>query len=142
MLTRRSRKDGGTADFDVPVQYKKPGWDYQWWTSRVMGQDVDAADTADIYEGGWRPVKSKDMPKMCPPGWAREHVERRGQTLYMRPMKLTREARDEDLDRAERQKVEKLQAALAGPSDMTRHTKRAIDTIEISGHVGTARESE
>ena len=135
-ITRRSRRDGVVTDFEVPNNVRKPGWDYEYKTSRVMGQEVDASEQVEIYEGGWRPVKATEMKSLCPPGWDKPYIERRGQILYCRPMQLTEEAKNEDYEKAERQKRDKLEAALAGGGEASKYTKRHIDKLEISGEVG------
>lgn len=135
-ITRRSRRDGAVTDFEVPDKLRKPGWDYEFKTQRVMGQEVDASEQVEIYEGGWRPVKASEMRALCPPGWDRPFVERRGMVLYTRPAHLSAEAKREDYEKAERQKRDKLQAALAGGGESSKYTERKIDKLEISGEVG------
>lgn len=137
-ITRRSRRDGGTGNFDIPPHMKKPGWDYEWKTISVLGQPVDGAELMQVNEGGWRPTSAKDMAGLCPPGWKKTTIERYGMMLFMRPMRLTQEARQEDLDIAERQKSDKLRGAMvAGPDEDSRLTKRIVTDFNIEGEVGT-----
>ncbi len=102
-----------------------------------MGQETDPSDMTAVYEGGWRPVKPDSMPDLCPPGWERQTIDRKGSRLFTRPMKFTEDAKNEDYDRAERQKRDKLESALAGPSELTKHTRRIVDqSTAITGEVG------
>lgn len=136
-LTRRSRRDGSGSDFEIPAHLKKPGWDYEYKTIAVMGQPVDAAEMQRVYEGGWRPVNSKDMPQLCPPGWKKPTIERYGQMLFTRPMRLTQEARQEDIELADKQKNDKLKGAMvAGPTEDSRLTRRIVTEFSIEGEVG------
>lgn len=136
VLTRRARRDGFVDDFEIPARYKKPGWDYEWKTIRVMGQESDPSDMTTVYEGGWRPIPPSAAPDLCPPGWDKQTVDRKGMRLFTRPMAFTKEAMSEDRARAEQQQGDKLRAALAGPSELTKHTRRSFDTLEIGGEVG------
>lgn len=136
LLTRRSRAGETDSRLDIPDEYKRPGWDYEWKTSRINGADVDMSDTAQIYEGGWRPVLAASMPKLCSPGWTGKYISRLGQILYTRPMHLTDEARQEDYDFAERQKFERLKHA--SDIEMPKSSMRSMKPqIEIEGVVGT-----
>lgn len=140
-LTRRSRRDGGAGDFEIPAHLKKPGWDYEFKTITIMGQPVDPADMQRVYEGGWRPVPARDMAELCPPGWEKPTIERYGQMLFTRPMRLTQEAKREDFEMAEKQKTDKLQSAMAsGADDNPRLVKRHVTEFSIEGEVGTHRE--
>lgn len=140
VLTRRSRLSNAVGDFDVPEEYKKDGWDYEWKTTRVNGQDVDGADMAFIHENGWRAVPAHHMPKMCAPGYKGKTIERRGQILCMRPMHLTLEARAEEYAFAEKEKHDKLMAASAVPTARPGLVNPFKTEISFEGEVGTHRE--
>src|SRR6185312_12363057 len=86
-LTRERRGVG--SDFDVPMQGRREGWDYQWWTTHVVGQEVDPSYSVEIQRGSWFPVPASHFPQMCPPGWSRPTIDRQGQRLFMRPMRLS-----------------------------------------------------
>lgn len=140
--TRRSRFDTNADRLSVPQRLKKPGWDYQWMVTRVTGQEVDPSEMTSYYEQGWRPAQAKDYPDMCPPNWEKTTIEQHGQMLMVRPMRLTMEARQEDLQAAEAQRRDKLVGAaqgraadggLASVRGVVPHTL----AIEIEGEVGT-----
>jgi hypothetical protein len=137
-LTRRSRVNRGSDDFDVPEDCKKPGWDYEWKSLTVMGQPVDGADMAKIYGQGWRPVAASEMPDLVPPGWDKKTIERYGQILMTRPMHLTQAARREDRQIADEQLADKLRGAVASAGGKI-GTPR-LETMEITGHVGVAKQ--
>jgi hypothetical protein len=112
-LTRERRGDGG-GGLDVPLQGRREGWDYQWWATHVVGQEVDPSYTVEITRGSWFPVPASHFPQLCPPGWSRPTIDRQGLRLYMRPMRLTKEAQAEANRFAYEQKQARLQAAQAG----------------------------
>lgn len=138
-LTRRSRTASGDNNFDVPNEFKKPGWDYEWKTIRVVGADVDGYELASYHEQGWRPVKGAEMPKMLAPGDRASTIDRLGQRLMTRPQHLTDQARAEDYQIAETQKLDKLKAAsaipIAGSAAGKMHGQ--VDHFEIENVVGT-----
>lgn len=140
VLTRRSRFSGNSNTFDVPAEYKKDGWDYEWKTTRVNGADVDGADMASIHESGWRPVPAHDMPRLCAPGYKGKTIEQRGQILCMRPMHLTLEARAEEYAFAEKEKHDKLMAASAVPTARPGLVNPFKTEISFEGEVGSHRE--
>lgn len=112
-ITRRSRQQRSVDTFAIPDEWKKRGWDYQFWVSTVLGQPVEA--TTEIYEGGWRPVLWKDVPKpWTPNAKGTDQIMRGGQALYTRPMELTQEAKREEYNAAEQQKRDRVQSALEG----------------------------
>lgn len=137
LLTRRPREAAGDTRLDIPEEYKRPGWDYQWDTSRVNGADVDPSYSATIYEGGWRPVLARSMPKLNVPGYTGKYVTRLGQILYTRPMHLTEEARAEAYTLAETQKVDKLMSASAVPVSRPGLMHSIKTEMSIEGVVGT-----
>lgn len=112
---RRENRDAGWTD--LPVEYKKPGWDYEYKTIRVLNEPVDPADFLEIRNAGWRPEKAANWPTLCEPGTPSDApIERRGQRLYGRPMSLTIEARQEDIAAARQQQYDKTIAAASGQS--------------------------
>jgi hypothetical protein len=71
----------------------------------------------EIRNAGWRPEKAVDWPDLVEPGTSPDApIERRGQRLYGRPMRLTHEARQEDLAAAYQQQRDKTMAAASGKS--------------------------
>lgn len=140
-LTRRSRRDGAGNAYDVPIRLKKSGWDYEWKGDLVMNQPVAASEKVSIHEAGWRPVPSKDMMDLCPPGWDKPYVQRDGMTLMMRPMHLTLEAREEDRQIAEQVKASRLDAG-AVAQNISRDSRMPANVSErrIEGEIGHHRQ--
>lgn len=145
-LTRRRRHERDTGSLEVPAHRKKPGWDYQYITIRVLGEPVDGARIRDYREGGWRPVLAKDMPELVEPNTSPDSpVESEGQRLYTRPMNLTNEAKQEDLDYAMQQQRDRTLAAASGQSAVRGEegipnrrgiVRRPVD-IQIEGLAGS-----
>lgn len=140
-ITRRSRTQRSVDTFAIPDSWKKKGWDFQYWVTTVLGQPVELS--AEIYEGGWRPVHWKDVPKPWSPGAnANEQIARGGQALYTRPMTLTHQARQEEYNAAEQQKRDRVQSALEGKvsgqegiADIKGVVPRA-QVVTVEGEVG------
>lgn len=106
---------GQTATtFDVPEQGKRPGWDYCWWPFKIVGEEIDASVIVEYARGGWIEVHPSHFPSLVPRGWRRPCIERQGARLYMRPMRLSDEARAETERHAYEQKANRLAAAEAG----------------------------
>ena len=145
-FVRRRREDRTVGTFDVPSEYQKPGWSYQWMTIRVLNQPVDPGDLRDFTEnGGWRPVLAREMPSMTDRGAPTDsYIEVRGQRLYERPLRLTREAQQEDLEYAQEQQRDRTLAAANGKSAKNgsegmgdvRGTRRVPLSIEIESLAG------
>lgn len=141
-ITRRSRTQRSVDTFAIPDNWKKSGWDYQYWVTTVLGQPVELS--AEIHEGGWRPLHWKDVPKPWSPGAvAGEQIARGGQALYTRPMKLTQQAQREEYNAAEQQKRDRVQSALEGKvsgqegiADIKGVVPRA-QVVSVEGEVGT-----
>ncbi len=117
LLTRRSRSEMGANELDIPAELLDPEWDYQWFTTTVMNQPVDPSDLVDAASQGWRPVAARGrwFERMCPAGYEGRTIDRRGQRLYCRPMRLTIEARKEADENARELKRNRLEQALATP---------------------------
>lgn len=111
-LTRET--SNSAHDFDVPLQGRRPGWDYQWFATHIMGQEVDSSYEVNVQRGSWFPVPASHFPQLCPAGWSRSTIDRLGMRLYMRPMRLTEEARAENERFARDQKMAKLMQAQTG----------------------------
>lgn len=145
-LTRRRRSERTVGGFEVPANRRKPGWDYQWITIRVLNEPVDSARIRDFREGGWRPVLARDIPEMVEEGATRDTpIETEGQRLYTRPMTLTNEAKAEDHQYATEQQRDRMMAAASGKSAIrgdehsipnARGVTRVPVSIEIEGVAG------
>ena len=148
---RRSRDDR-SGMLEIPEHLKKPGWDYQYMTIRVLNEPVDNARLRDFTDNGqWRPAKAKDFPSLVDPGTPpNAPIEIEGQRLYERPMSYTLQARQEDYIAAEEQRRDKLAAAAAGRSTgnndpgmvdnrLTRRVPVEVVIEEASGRLGGGR---
>jgi hypothetical protein len=131
-LTRQPR---GLSDatFDIPMQGRLPGWDYEYKTVRVNAEEVDPSSLVEIEQGGWRPVPRTHFPSLTPPGWRLPYIERWGQRMYMRPMRLSIEAKEEQLKHAFQVRDEKLLQAQVGDmsSEMARRSNR-VEGLNIN----------
>ncbi len=116
--SRPSREQRGQTEttFDFPEQGKRPGWDYCWWPFKITGQEVDASQMVEYAQGGWIPVPVSHFPSLVPAGWNKPVIERRGCRAFMRPMRLSEEARAETRKHAYEQKANRLAAAQTGDS--------------------------
>lgn len=112
-LTRESNS-GVATTFDVPEQGKRPGWDYTWWPFKITGEEVDASTIVEYTRGGWIPVPATHFPSLVPRGWRKPVIERQGMRLFMRPQRLSDEAKTETYRQAFEQKANRLAAAQAG----------------------------
>lgn len=111
-LTRQSVQAG--ADFDIPLRGRVEGWDYQYWPVKIVGQEVDPSVLVEYRRGGWIPVPASHFPQLRAPGSQSTTIDRHGQRMYMRPMRLTEEAKAEAHKLAYEQKAHRLAAAQAG----------------------------
>lgn len=135
-LTRRKRHERTTGVLDVPKHLKRPGWDYQYITIRVLNEPVDASRLRDFREGGWRPVLTRDMPELADDGAPSESpIESEGQRLMTRPMSLTREAQAEDIAAAQEQHRDNAQKAASGRSALRSEegipNNRAVHSVPL-----------
>lgn len=116
-VTRVRRDDRDSGWSDLPKQRRKAGWDYEWKTIRVYNEPVDPGDMLEVRNAGWRAEKASDWPELVDPTDSPDMaIERRGQRLYGRPMRLTHEARQEDLNAAYTQQRDRTVAAASGKS--------------------------
>ena len=129
-LTRERRGLGGN-DFDVPLQGRREGWDYQWWATHIVGQEVDPSYAVEVQRGSWFPVPASHFPQLCPPGWSRPTIDRQGLRLFMRPMRLTLEAKAESRRFADEQKQARLAAAQAGDSGREFASRVQLEGIQV-----------
>lgn len=130
----RENRDAGWAD--LPVQHKKSGWDYEWKTVTVLNQPVDSHDFLEIRNAGWRPEVAGNWPMLVEPGTPKDSpIERRGQRLYGRPMSLTMEARQEDLNAAQSALRDKTLQAASGRGDQGIPSARGTRAIPIEASI-------
>lgn len=98
-LRRRRYHDGEMpSEFHIPRDQIPPGTSYQWNNYTVFGQTNPSADSHALMQG-WRPVDASRHPHLMPEGH-KGPITVKGQILMERPVELTREALQEDYDRA------------------------------------------
>jgi hypothetical protein len=114
--TRVSRETRGTTanTFDFPESGKRPGWDYCWWPFKIVGEEVDASTMVEIRQGGWVEVPRSHFPTLLPPGWKKPCIERQGMRAYMRPMRLSLEAKNEAYQQAWEQRESRMRQQQTG----------------------------
>lgn len=95
-----SRKRSGNTDpYAIPPHVIPTGWDYQWNTYTVAGQE--AVDSQILMaENGWRPVPAERHAGMFMPEGYKGVILRGGLRLEERPIQLTQEARQEEYEKA------------------------------------------
>lgn len=97
---RRRRFHGGEmpTEFHIPEDQIPVGTSYQWNNATVFGQNNPTYDSHMMMQG-WRPVDASRHPHLVPEGYKGSLIVK-GQILMERPMELTREALQEDYERA------------------------------------------
>ena len=86
-----SRQGDNQVDkFDVK-KYCAAGWTFQWIAEEVLNQPQTAAMN-EFYQGGWTPVPQEKIPGIP--------VLQGGLRLVERPLPLTEEARQEEMQQA------------------------------------------
>lgn len=95
---RRYRHSEIPNEFHIPDEQIPDGTSYQWNNFTVFGQGNPSQDSYMAMQG-WRPVPASRHPHLMPEG-ATGPVIVKGQILVERPMELTREALQEDYERA------------------------------------------
>jgi hypothetical protein len=143
-LTRRSRLERDVDGIYFPERLKKPGWDYQFVTVRVMNHDQGRVDESELLsweDQGWRPCLARDYPELAGRGTPGDRpIEMKGSRAYERPKHLSLEAAEEDRIYAEQQRVDRTRAAATGglgdgiPGDR-RGLVRVPDGVRVEGGV-------
>lgn len=102
VLTRKRTQSSDI--FHIPDDIIPAGWNYQWNTVEVYGQQQVAMQLA-MHENGWRPVPAGRHPgRFMPVGTSpNADIVRDGMRLEERPDELTREARAEERAKANKQ---------------------------------------
>lgn len=112
---REGGQDFGAARDKFWAPQPPEGWDYQWKTRTVMGEE-QAAYQVELMRNGWEPVPLSRYPDMMPIGWSGNTIEVEGLVLMERPMALTRKARDEEAADARSNVLTKEQQLRSGRS--------------------------
>lgn len=136
-LSRRSLAEGEGNSFEIPDHLVKRGWVYQWQALSVVGQPSDPSEMGFASRQGWIPCKDPAIRKhFCAPGWEKPTIEIGAMMLMTRPKRLNDEAAREMREKADRQKRDKLQQALAAPMEQSPLMPRHVDTMQVEGEMG------
>jgi DNA-binding CsgD family transcriptional regulator len=101
--------------YDLPDHLKKPGWDYKWEVTSVMGQPALRSLMRDAMKSGWRAERAGDWLGYADPlAKPDDAVEEGGQILMGRPIHLSHQAHTEMYNRAKSQERDRMQAAAGG----------------------------
>lgn len=106
----------GVDEFYIDPSDIPDGWDYEWKTKYVMGQE-QATQMLAYRRAGWEEVPTSRHPSFMPLGTDMPFIERKGMVLMERPKEITEDARAMDLRRARaqvRQKEAQLNSADSG----------------------------
>lgn len=119
--------DEGTDEFRAP---KAPdGWEYEWKRKTVLGQE-DPAYQVHLARMGWEAVPTTRHPEMMPGMGNYPTIERKGQTLMMRPAVISDEARQIEYRKAKNQVKQKEAQLNATPEGtLTRDDARVRPVI-------------
>lgn len=100
-----SRKRTGSSDmFEIPKHMIPDGWSYEWKRELMpASSSVDMAHQMAIQENGWTPVPADRHRGMFMEANYSGPIRREGMMLMERPSILTREARQEEYDKARTQ---------------------------------------
>jgi hypothetical protein len=122
MPVRRTSRSGlGFSGLDIPRKYQRPGWDYAFFPVKVTGAPVEDIafhlSPVALADGGWRQVKTREMPDKMPVGTDLDApVIIGGQAVYTRPIQLSSEAKQENYDLAQSQLRDRTRATMGGRS--------------------------
>lgn len=99
-LTRRRTSVGDK--YHVPANEIPRGWDYQWNPVTVYNKEV-TEESLIMAENGWRPVPADRHPGRWTAQGYKGQIIVEGLRLEERPMSLSVEAKNEDIQRAKTQ---------------------------------------
>lgn len=91
-------RENAPGKFDIAMEDIPDGMSYQWNNSTVFGKADPAMDSFMAMQG-WEPVMAERHPHLMPPGYVGPVIVD-GQILVERPVELTNEALQEELDKA------------------------------------------
>lgn len=114
---RGRRYKGGDMpnEFHIPAEDIPPGISYQWNNHTVFGQE-NPSYSSHMEMQGWIPVPAKRHPHLMPTNYdGNGPIIVKGQILVERPQELTKEALQEELDKA-RGEVRMKEEQLYGPA--------------------------
>lgn len=142
-LEQRTRelREGGIDTSSARDRFWAPpppdGWDYQWKTRTIMGEE-QSAYMVEVARNGWEAVPLSRHPDLMPAGWTGATIEVEGLVLMERPKIFTDEARAEE-QRMAREAVKTKEAQLRdgrpgdlGPREVHRFSKSRV-AISVPG---------
>lgn len=103
-IRRRSHRAGNEDKFFIPPEIIPDGYSVEWKRMETLGKGDDFY-LMGLEEQGWQPA-TIDMGKLgqiVPAEYKQKTIVRDGLMLYIRPIELTKEARQEDLEIARAQ---------------------------------------
>ena len=106
----------GTDEFYIDPSDIPDGWDYEWKTKYVIGQEQSSHMLA-LRRAGWEEVPTSRHPSFMPLETDLPFIERKGMVLMERPKEISDDARALELRRARqqvRQKESQLNSAESG----------------------------
>ena len=125
---RENLPDGGAVRDKFWAPEPPNGFDYQWKTKTVLGEEQHSY-IVELARQGWEAVPLSRHPEMMPNGWHGETIEVEGLVLMERPSILTQEARAQEAHAA-REAVMTKEAQLRtgrgsdlGPREVHRFSK-------------------
>lgn len=114
---RQRRYRGGEMpnEFDIPADQIPEDSSYQWNNYTVFGQS-NPHYSAFMGMQGWEPVPTRRHPNLMPPGTHDDApIIVKGQILVERPIELTQEALQEQLDKARGEVLAKEEQLYGAP---------------------------
>lgn len=133
--TRSRKMTANQSKFHIDASKIPAGHSYEWKAVFILNEPNPSYEI-ELHNQGWTPVPRTRHPDMMPPGWKGNTIERGGQRLYERPMRLTNEARLEDTARARgavRARLEQI--GHTPPGSMTRNHPGLRQQIDVKSEV-------
>lgn len=124
--------DRGVDKFYIDPRIIPPGWDYEWKTFTVWGKENPSYQVA-LMSNAWESVPRTRHPEMMPQNYPGNTIERDGQILMERPMKLTMMVRAQDNRRAREQVQQKeVQLGNAPEGTFERSNKEKGSMVKVN----------
>lgn len=91
---KRRRFRLGVNRLDVPKEFQKPGFEYEWKRRETAGKE-DNYYQADLRANWWEPVTAEEMPEIAPHGQTQGPIHYADLMYMKREDYLCQEFRDE-----------------------------------------------
>lgn len=86
--------------FYVPANLIPDGWSVEWKATHIMGMPVPDSQMVKYKEDGWVPAPIEIFKSMKSETYDRQTIDEQGQTLFMRPMKMTKKKQQQEYAKA------------------------------------------